>query len=76
VASFTSFVTMLTETEDLRPAGGKLYWPPHGVLFVVLSIVTGANPNGRSTASSMSISAVVGRALRTKFRPPSRPERN
>ena len=43
MASFTPFVTLLAEIEDPRRAEGKLYRPPHVVLFAILAIVAGAN---------------------------------
>ena len=43
MASFSSFVDLLTEIEDPRRAEGKLYRLPHVVLFAILAIVAGAN---------------------------------
>jgi hypothetical protein len=43
MAPFSSFVDLLIEIEDPRRAEGKLYRPPHVVLFAILAIVAGAN---------------------------------
>ena len=43
MATFSSFVDLLTEIEDPRRAEGKLYRLPHVVLFAILAIVAGAN---------------------------------
>jgi hypothetical protein len=42
MAPLSSFVDLLTEIEAPRRAEGKLYRPPHVVLFAILALVAGA----------------------------------
>ena len=58
---FAAFVSMLAEIDDPRRAEGKVYRPPHVMLFAILAIVSGAGSTEPSTVSSMLTSRVCVR---------------